>query len=216
MKLQNFLIILGVLFLGAGCTPRIDTLETAPESKEVTAKTDFTADDRAEWKKIVQWSDLCDEDFKIGSDAGLGGLALYPLNETQSILRVTCGVYAYQTSMLFYHLDTSTPETTVTSLAIPTYDMERKQVVARTYEYEDDIANYVLGNDSFDSVHKTISIFTKERGVGDCGSRTTFAAEKTPTLLKFESLSCEQAEQYYIENPDAKTVFKWPVVYEKK
>ena len=216
MKLQTILITLGFLFLGAGCAPQVNTYETPPKSKEVFIKTDFTAANRAEWKQNAQWSDLCDEDFKIGSNAGLSGLAIYPITDNESILRVICGVYAYQNSMLFYHLDTSTSKTTVTLLSIPTYDIERKQVVARNYEYEDDIPGYVLGNDSFDSTNKTISIFTKERGVGDCGSRLIFTASKTPTLLKIQSLTCEQVEQFKFENPEATKPPEWPVIYEKK
>jgi len=213
MKLKHFLFVLGILFVGAGCAP----LDTTDSPKEISVKTDFTAEDRLKWKRIAQWPDLCDEDFKIGSDAGLGGLAFYPISETRLILRVTCGVYAYQNSMLFYLVNTAEAVPTTQLLSAPIYDIENKQIINRTYEYTDDIQEAVLGSDSFDSTNKTITIFTKERGVGDCGGKNIYRIEnKKLILVKFQSLSCEQVEQFRFENPEATELPEWPVIYEKK
>lgn len=132
-------------------------------------------------------------------------------------MRVICGAYAYQNTMLFYHVTMSASETPVTRLlSVPTYDVEQKKITTRTYEYEDDIEGSVLGLDSFDNENKTITIFTKDRGVGDCGTRETFSMGKELTLTKVLYQSCEEADAWHLKNPEAESIPEWPVVYEKK
>lgn len=66
MKLKYLLITSALLLVGLGCTPPPKTAD------KLSVKTEFTADERAEWQSIAQWPELCDEDFKIGSDSVLG------------------------------------------------------------------------------------------------------------------------------------------------
>lgn len=212
--LRTSLLVAAIWLVGAGCA-------NAPETNRNTGytptlKQDFTVEERAEWREIAQWSDLCEEDFGIGAEAGLGGLALFSYAPAESILRVTCGVYAYQTSMLFYHISSVNGKPTATLLQVPTYDLVQKKVVSRVYEYDDDINGSVLGFDTFNENQKTVTIFTKDRGVGDCGTRETFRVGSEFTLLETQYMSCAAADEFHLQNPDAEEMPAWPVVYEAK
>ena len=97
--LKSSLLVAAIWLVGAGCANAPETNRNTDYTP--TLKQDFTVEERAEWREIAQWPELCDEDFRIGAEAGLGGLALFSYTPPESILRVTCGVYAYQTTMLF-------------------------------------------------------------------------------------------------------------------
>lgn len=198
-----------MIVLGAGCAPA-----KPPFTPQV--KSDFSAEDRAQWRELAKWPDQCEEEFAFGADDGVGGLALFSYEPNEAILRVTCGVYAYQTNMLFFRVTTNGQEKNVRPVSLSTYDLEQKKVVPRAYEYEDDIPGTVLGFDTFNPQEKTLTIFAKDRGVGDCGTRETFAVDPELKLQKVEYMSCEAADEFHLQNPDAEAMPEWPVVYETK
>lgn len=201
--------IVALLFVGAGC------VKTTPVFVP-SVITEFTSEDRVEWRKVAKWSDQCEDDFAFGADESMGGLSLFSYESNQAILRVTCGVYAYQTSMLLYHVTIDGAQKSARQLSVPTYDVAQKKVVAREYEYEDDIVGTVLGFDTFNPKEKTLTIFVKDRGVGDCGTRETFAVDSELTLQKVEYQSCEAADEFHLQNPEAEEMPAWPVVYQAK
>lgn len=224
MNSKNILIGIIVLIVGAGigyyCAfmqpTTQDTWFKAGATFSPRVELEFTNKDREEWRKIAKWPEQCEEDFAIGSDEGMGGLALFTYAPNESILRVTCGVYAYQLNMLFFHVTAKGAEKIIRPLSLSTYDIEHKKVVAREYEYEDDIAGSVLGFDTFNPKEKNLTIFLKDRGLGDCGTRETFAVGPELTLQKVEYMSCEDADEFHLQNPDATEMAPWPVVYEQK
>lgn len=206
---KTSLLVALFLTVGGGCKTTKDEVTIF----EPSVRFEFSPNERNEWRQIAQWSELCDEDFRIGADAGVGGLALFSYTPTESILRVTCGVYAYQSTILFYHVSTASGKPVTTLVQVPTYDLEQKKVTPRVYEYEDDIIGSVFGFGTFNEADKTVTIYTKDRGVGDCGTKETLKVGPEFTLLKTEYMSCEAADEFHLQNPDAEEMPAWPVVY---
>lgn len=245
MKLKNFLIlILTIAFLGNGCSkftnnnnpvkdPGFDSSametnnERDPIGKAEKAFNDLDVEpsgvlnpnqdkysmaDRLTWYQKLNWSKECEADFRLSSDSETGGLAFYKINDQTYLFRADCYLAAYQKGMIFMLVTVDGTHISGGQLEEQVYDPQTKTVRINT---END--GQFLGFDSFDAKNKTVTVYTKGRGVGDCGSRRTYRLKNTDLeLIKELAMSCEDADEFHLKNPDANEIPAWPVIYEKK
>lgn len=217
MKLQNTLISLSLLCLGAGCTNTQPISQTITKTDSIFSAESFTREDRAELYESLKWSPDCEEEFAEYSQISDGGLAFYPIDSETYLLRATCDVYAYQSTMIFALVKPATTWSQVTGSLQTLYDFNPETKSLEPIYVADTKNPIVLGFDSFDPETKKLTIFTKDRGVGDCGSRTTYAVQSDAlVLIKEEYQSCEDADEFHLKNPNAEEMPEWPVIYEKK
>lgn len=225
MKLKNLIIVITALaFLGNGCIRPIDTNKKTTEQtasrEESFNKLNFyqesySKEDREKWRSLG-WPEACEREFQEFGMTDDGGLRVYPLENERYILSVTCNTYAYQSSLIFMLLHVNPQEggVTGTTQTLDYFNPITKKLAP--IQDEETGAPVVLGFDHFDVKTKTLTIFTKSRGVGDCGSRGTYQViDNKITLVKYEAQSCEDADKKALENPNGELT-DWPVIYERK
>ncbi len=245
MKLHNFLILaVALAILGNGCInysskttevndPGFDTaametendrdpygkaekafndLDVEPSGKLDPNQSEYSMADRLSWYEKLQWSKECEADYRLSSDKEAGGLAFYKINDQTYLLRANCYLAAYQKGMIFMLVSVNGKNISGGQLEEQIYDPQTKTVKINT---END--GQFLGFDSFDTKNKTLTIYTKGRGIGDCGSRDTYRLKNTDLeLIKTVAMSCEDADAFHLKNPNAEEMPTWPVIYEKK
>ena len=226
MKLKNLVILTSALaLLGNGCL-RTPTLvkDISPEKTSSTEsgfnklnfyQESYSAEDRANWYGLG-WPAACEQEFQEFGMTEDGGLRVYELTNNQYILSITCSNYAYQSNLVFMLVQTNSQLGSVTGTVqtLQAYNPFTKKL--EPILNEDNLAPIVLGLDYFDAKNKTLAIFTKSRGSGDCGSRGTYKViDNKITLIKYEAQSCEDADKKAVANPDGELT-DWPVLYEKK
>lgn len=234
-------LVLTLAFLGAGCTTSPQNLkntkvndESVVEDLESYDKAEvafdevaetiepsgnlnptqksYSIEDRLTWYQTLNWSKECEADYRLSSDKEDGGLAFYKIIDQTYVLRADCYVAAYQKGMIFMLVSVNGEKISGGQLEEQVYDPQTKTVKINT---END--GQFLGLDSFDVKNKTLTIYTKGRGVGDCGSRSTYRLKNTDLeLIKVAAMSCEAADEFHLKNPDAEEMPIWPVIYEKK
>lgn len=234
-------LVLTLAFLGAGCTmPPQNTqdtkvnngsiLEEQVSREEADAAFDevaetikpsenlspvqesYSIEDRLAWYEKLNWSKECEADFRLSSDKEDGGLAFYKITDQTYVLRADCYAGAYQKSMIFALATVDGEKISGGQLEEQVYDPQTKTVKVNT---END--GQFSGLDSFDAKNKTLTIYAKDRGVGDCGSRSTYRLKNYDLeLIKVATMSCEAADEFHLKNPDAEDMPAWPVIYEKK
>ncbi len=228
MKLKNFLIVVSAItLLGNGCAnspspvPVNEKLPQESSFEEGSNKLNFyqesySKEDRAKWRSLG-WPEACEQEFQEFGMTDDGGLRVYPLGNEQYILSITCNTYVYQSSLVFMLLQTNSHLGSVTSTeqTLDFYNIATKKL--EPIRDEETGAPVVLGFDFFDSKNKTLSIYTKHRGLGDCGTNGTYMIINNKiTLIKYEAQSCENADEFYLKTPTAESIPAWPVIYEKK
>jgi hypothetical protein len=88
----------------------------------------------------------------------------YRVGENAYLVHLACGSSAYQTIQEYYLYEKTTDEPLITSLPLTYFypDLQGKFVKATE--------RTIAGFSNFDFATQTIDIFTKGRGLGDCGS----------------------------------------------
>lgn len=236
-----FFVAAALVFLGNGCeTPPPQTttvvndspvevenddpygkaeaaFDEVAETIEPSGQLDFSQqtysiEDRLSWYEKLNWPKACEAEYRLSSNREDGGLAFYKISDQTYVMRVDCYLAAYQKGMVFMLVNTDGKNISGAQLEEQVYNPTTKTVMVNT-----DNEGQFLGFDSFDVKTKTLSIFTKSRGVGDCGSRNTYRLKNTDLeLIKVASLSCEAADEFHLKNPEAEEMPAWPVIYEKK
>ncbi|MBF0515388.1 MAG: DUF1176 domain-containing protein, partial [Desulfovibrionaceae bacterium] len=134
---------------------------------------------RQSWYEKLGWPQACEEDFKFrfrdlpgstklrdAADAG-EGVAIYPLGGGRHLAIAECDSFAYQISFcaVVYDETGKEPPKTVT---FRQYDRDSDGTVLT------DDTQIPAGWPEFDAKTKTLTVFTKARGIGDCGSYTVY------------------------------------------
>ncbi len=178
-------------------------------------QTTYSLADRASWYEKLNWPKSCEEDFSFSNTGDLtdpAGIAFYNTDSDEYLLRVDCSLGAYQKSMVFMLVNINGKNISGGQLEQQVYNPETK-----TVEISDAEDGQFIGFDSFDSKTKLLTIYTKDRGVGDCGSHSTYRLKNTDLeLIKEAYLSCEDADAFHLKNPNTETMPEWPVIFEKK
>lgn len=157
------------------------------------------AADRAAWRARLRWPPSCEADPRIGAEAGRSGVTLFALPAARILVEVQCGRGAYQASFLYYVVNAGAGAPSAESLRFPTFDGVR-------WRTEQEIA----GLPSFDEATREMEIFSKDRGLGDCGRLLRYGFPGgVPTLLWLRMRLCTDTLPEVDAAPDPKS---WPLV----
>lgn len=88
----------------------------------------------------------------------------YRVGETTYLVHFACGSSAYQTLQEYYLYEKTTDEPVITSLPLTYFYTDLQGKLVKETE------RTMAGFSNFDPPTQTIDIFTKGRGLGDCGS----------------------------------------------
>jgi hypothetical protein len=128
-----------------------------------TKKSDLTKADRAAWHKLLGWPADCERAFqKTYANEDFAGLEFYQLGERKYVVHVTCYSGAYQPGQQYVFYDET--KSSARLLRFKLYERETNGTVRSHYETE------ISGLPEFDRKKKELTVFSKARGIGDCGS----------------------------------------------
>jgi uncharacterized protein len=183
---------------------RLDELgkKSAPDAdqdlKDALAK-------RETWRERLKWPDDCEEEFKESAGPGAfpgeaAGVDIYSLSASERLAVVQCGLYAYQISFVALLFDAagSEPGRLVT---FKEYGRETSGKVSS------DETTEMAGEPVFHERGKTLTVFSKSRGVGDCGSFVTYGFESGRLVVReARAQACFDDTRKWIDP------VKWPKV----
>jgi uncharacterized protein len=165
--------------------------QPAPAAKTgAPGKSPSTAKDREAWYAILKWPAECEESFRdISKDTAGSGLKFYPLSARKYLVEVLCDRAAYQEVFVFMLYDEETSSAKL--LKLKQYDLNSDGSATVTEESE------VAGMTEFNEKNKTLKIFAKARGLGDCGSLVTYGFDSgAATVVEARAQACS-------DNPSA-------------
>jgi uncharacterized protein DUF1176 len=156
-----------------------------------------TAQDRAEWRKALQWSSACEREWNR-SHASFSGVVIYPTGTPRWLVSVTCIQGAYQGTQLLYLVDRGLHRVGPIPLHIYTDPGKGKPRATRVAQ--------ILGTVDFNRGTSRLVVFDKFRGPGDCGILSVFRLQKQrfyPLAVRAK-LACNGKGPF---NP-----FSWPLL----
>lgn len=134
-----------------------------------------SSEDRAGWRKLLNWSNDCEEGFRATS-SGQSGLQTYALGGGRSLVQVACVAGAYQGSQEYFVIEGARPRavslTTFEAAGPEGTTLERRQV------------KEITGLAEFDPKTRLLRILNKYRGPGDCGSWAVYDFSGSDAQLK--------------------------------
>jgi len=183
-------LLLAGLLLGACAEPR--------QAREDDSGTLPPLTDRAAWRERVGWSDDCEEGHAAVPPSEGSGVRTYPLGEGRHLVEVECTRGAYQSGYVYALYDPRSTPARATPLRFPIHDGER-------WTMEPEIA----GTPTFDPERRELEVFSKSRGIGDCGQLIRYGfPESGPELLWVRARDCDDApREDSVPPPEA-----WPLV----
>jgi nucleoside phosphorylase len=158
-----------------------------------------TLEDRKRWKALLQWSAFTDE---LGDDEffeqklqenNFSGMEFYNLDSQQFLLEVEICLHAYQASYIYVYLDErgANPKWNIINFR------EIYSISSQSNELCETIKQRVCGSPYFDVKTNTLVNFYKSRGIGDCGSISTYKIEDgTATLIELRIKNCSNYESF--------------------
>jgi hypothetical protein len=132
--------------------------------------------DRPGWRRVLGWPDDCEADYDAGTWGA--GLTFHPLDGDRQLVEVVCLVAAYQQAQLFLTFQPG-PPAEVRLLRFPGYapDGEGRWLPEEAVE--------LAGDASFDAAARELTVSTRFRGLGDCGSVARWRIDgDAPELLE--------------------------------
>lgn len=129
--------------------------------------------DRKYWYSLLKWSEGCESAFQGLSELHYppdsnSGLKVYPAQNKNYIIRITCTLGLYQGYQQFYHVSLDDDKVGVKPLVFPIFEIINNKRVIKTLSSE------VWGNVLRTSDYKNLSIVNLYSGYGNCGSLTTY------------------------------------------
>lgn len=171
----------------------------------VTAQLHRDAAERRRLRARLGWPEECETTFReLAGEDGRGllllgtGVTAYPLGGGRTLYGVQCALAAYQTS--FVLLLQEKPDGPGTLLNVPQYDNDAGKISRPA-------GSELAGLPTFDDKTKELTVFTKARGLGDCGSlvRYAFPAAGGVTVVEARTKACT-------DPPRDIAPEKWPLV----
>lgn len=152
-------------------TPTVSQVPTAATSTSLRFDNIASLADRQRWYLAARWPKDCEDSYAaVGYSPDFGGLTFYELSPGTYLLQVTCYLGAYQGESVFLIVkrDSAQPDARLVNLQV--YSAEDNNIAHLTSRHE----TSVMGVPSFDDKTKTLTIFNKSRGIGDCGIITVY------------------------------------------
>lgn len=155
--------------------------------------------ERAALRKQLGWPEECEEMASTIPLVVGTGVEKHDLGQGRTLYCIQCGLAAYQAT--FVAMVRDAPDGPATLMRFPLYDSDDGKIVRS----ED---TSFAGMPVFDPQHKTLTVFSKARGLGDCGSLVTYAfSEKdAPTVVSARVRGCSDAKAP-VPDPE-----HWPLV----
>lgn len=161
----------------------VATACSGPERNHQPQKTSLKLPDstanRVSWRKVLRWSDDCEESFQATGGGGRG-LQLFDLDRNRQLVEVACSSGAYQGSQEYFTVEHNGSAPTVHAISFPTYEAsgpDGKTLTPKT-------VNEITGLPEFDRANHELKILNRYRGPGDCGSYATYGFESGRAVLK--------------------------------
>lgn len=181
-------------------------LSLAQPAAAVSAAKPASPDDRARWRAVLNWSEECEADHQSAVkllELHDGRVRVFDLGGRRSLVEVGCARGAYQDTFVYYLHDESRTPAQVTLLALPSYE-------AIDDEWEPRELAQAAGETSFDPARKTLTVFTRARGLGDCGGIARYRVQGARlVLLDFRGRPCDGDPE------SAPPPEKWPRLFPK-
>jgi uncharacterized protein len=156
--------------------------------------------------KRLNWPAECEADFKdtyndtgmtpaVGDGSTSFGVDIHALEGTQKIAIVQCGMAAYQPPFVVMLFDEAAAGPGKL-LIFKQYDRETSGKV--TVIESSDMAGWT----EFSDRDKTLTVLTKARGVGDCGSQVTYSFKNgQAVVVEARAQACHDNEKKWITDP---------------
>lgn len=131
------------------------------QQAQTSLKTDnLTFADRNEWRKILRWSEDCEESFNNDEETR-AGLTFWSVTKDKVLVEVQCAITYQGVQMYFVYNKTSKASQ---PLDFKIYEQNSSGKVAPKIE------TIIAGFPDFNQQTKILTIETKFRGGADCGS----------------------------------------------
>ena len=163
-------------------------------------KTNLTRTDREAWHRILQWPEEFEERFhhtRPGAMSDEGGLVLHRLGQGQYLVEINISSGAYQPIYIFMYYDEANHASSPARLLeFKRYSRGEDGRVTSAYETE------IAGLPTFNRRTTQLQIYSKSRGIGDCGSLVTykFVGER-PVVVEARVQACYQDEARWVVDP---------------
>ena len=139
-------------------------LAFAGKAQTPRQKRDLNQQNRAAWRKVLRWSDHCEQGFQSNhvDDPSSGGLEFNLLSDGKYLVAVQCATGAYQRVYTFIYYDEARPSQPPATLKLKQYDHQKNGRVTRSYATE------VGGSYTLDRRRRVLEIVSKGNGQQGC------------------------------------------------
>lgn len=164
-------------------------------------KSDLTREERSAWYQRLKWPADCEESFQSqAEDIPDAGLTFHRLKDKQYLVEIQCYLGAYQPGFVFMFYDEARTKTAL--LKFKRYERETDGRVSRYLETE------LSGFPEFDDKTKELKVWSKSRGIGDCGSIVVYTFRNgQPVVKEARAQACQDDPDAPFAEPEA-----WPRV----
>ena len=134
-------------------------------------KTELTFADREAWRNVLQWPAALEEQWqksRTDKKSEASGLAFYALGQGNYLVAIEVHESAYQPRYIFMHYSESTRTKAAPGRLLKLKVYERDDDDAGTVSSK--VATEVEGIVTFDDTRKQLVLYTKGRGIEDCGA----------------------------------------------
>jgi hypothetical protein len=191
------LILFCLLAAGSGK----EASSPGPEVRPPEKKADLTYVDRKAWHHLLKWPKEYEESFdaSLGADQDKGWMQFFLLAPQKYLVEVQCDLFAYQAGFIYLFYDESTSPPSSRLLTFDSFYRDEKKLKKQQEPL-------VVGLPTFDPKRRELSVWTKGRGLGDCGSWGVYQIKDGLAVLK-EFRAKDKCDGRYV-NPK-----KYPRLY---
>ena len=182
----------------AGSVPSKPARMSAAQAPQ--KKTNLTRTDREAWYRILTWPAEFEERFqhtRHGNMSDEGGLAFHRLGQGKYLVEINIYSGAYQPGYIFmYYAEAGHASSPARLLEFKRYSREEDGSVTSAYETE------IAGSPTFNRRTTQLQIYSKSRGIGDCGSLVSYKfMGEWPVVVEARAQPCYQDEARRVVDP---------------
>jgi hypothetical protein len=160
--------------------------------------TNLTKQDRAAWYEALKWPKGCEDAFQktynVSPGEDYGGLQFHDLKRGEYLVEVACYSGAYQPGSIFMYYNKQTPSS-ARLLKLPGFESEDDEGKALKY-------SEVSGLATFNKRTKVLEVFSKYRGVGDCGLYVRYRFMRgQPVVIEAREQDCDEKRIRRLTDP---------------
>jgi len=162
---------------------------------------------RAALRAVLQWPQECEDQHQSAVrelEIDEGRVRFLDLGQRRALVEVACARAAYQEAYRYFLLDQGGPQPEGAALALPSQELDEDG------QWQPVELPEIAGEASFDKKRRTLTVFARARGLGDCGTRGTWRVDvQTKKLVLVELLGrdCDG------EPDQAPPVERWPRLF---